>query len=133
MSELAPRSQVWLAAIGFETKTPALWHAALTHGSTGEKQNYERLEFLGDRVLGLLMAEWLWDVFPREAEGQLSKRLNALVTGAVCAEVAREIVRTPILRCDLWEGWVRILVAMQAMNPHERRAGSHIEYASPGL
>ena len=63
---------------------------ALTHGSSATA-NYERLEFLGDRVLGLLVAEWLWESFPAEAEGQLSKRFNALVTGAVCAEVAREI------------------------------------------
>jgi len=40
-------------------------------------------------VLGLVMAEWLWELFPNEPEGQLSKRLNALVTGAVCADVAR--------------------------------------------
>ena len=37
------------------------------------------------------MAEWLWELFPKEPEGQLSKRLNALVTGAVCADVAREL------------------------------------------
>ena len=63
---------------------------ALTHGSQAS-DNYERLEFLGDRVLGLIVAEWLWETFPRDAEGQLSKRLNALVTGAVCAEVARDL------------------------------------------
>jgi len=81
----------WLAGLfGRAPADPAPFARALTHGSQAT-ENYERLEFLGDRVLGLLMAEWLWDVFPREAEGQLSKRLNALVTGAVCAEVAREI------------------------------------------
>lgn len=42
-------------------------------------------------MLGLVIAEWLWDVFPRDKEGQLSKRLNALVTGQVCAEIAREL------------------------------------------
>jgi len=68
----------------------ALYARALTHGSQGT-DNYERLEFLGDRVLGLVMAEWLWETFPRDKEGQLSKRLNALVTGAVCADVAREL------------------------------------------
>ena len=55
------------------------------------RTNYERLEFLGDRVLGLAMAEWLYELFPDEPEGALSKRLNALVTGAVCADVARDI------------------------------------------
>lgn len=66
------------------------YERALTHGSQAAA-NYERLEFLGDRVLGLAMAEWLYEAFPEEPEGSLSKRLNALVTGAVCAEVAREI------------------------------------------
>jgi ribonuclease-3 len=42
-------------------------------------------------VLGLVMAEWLWELFPSEPEGQLSKRLNSLVTGAVCAAVARDL------------------------------------------
>jgi ribonuclease-3 len=68
----------------------APFERALTHGSQAAA-NYERLEFLGDRVLGLAMAEWLWKLFPDEAEGRLSKRLNALVTGAVCADVARAL------------------------------------------
>ncbi len=64
------------------------YERALTHGSQAAA-NYERLEFLGDRVLGLVVAEWLYETFEGDAEGQLSKRLNALVTGAVCADVAR--------------------------------------------
>lgn len=68
----------------------ANWKRALTHASHGD-QHYERLEFLGDRVLGLSIAEWLFEVFPEEPEGTLSKRFNALVTGAVCAEIARGI------------------------------------------
>ena len=69
----------------------------MTHGShAGE--SYERLEFLGDRVLGLLMAEWLFERFPDEPEGKLSRRINALVTGAVCAELARELGAVPHLR-----------------------------------
>ncbi len=68
----------------------ARFERALTHGSQASA-NYERLEFLGDRVLGLAMAEWLYELFPDEPEGSLSKRLNALVTGAVCADVARDI------------------------------------------
>ncbi len=66
------------------------WDRALTHASRNEV-HYERLEFLGDRVLGLSMAEWLYETYPTEPEGALSKRFNALVTGAVCAEVARGI------------------------------------------
>ena len=63
---------------------------ALTHGSAGEN-NYERLEFLGDRVLGLIVADWLCARFPDEHEGQLSRRFNSLVSGETCAEIAREI------------------------------------------
>ncbi len=87
LSELAD----WLAAtLGAWPKDLASYERALTHGSRGPA-SYERLEFLGDRVLGLAVAEWLYAEFPHEPEGQLSKRLNALVTGAVCAAVAREL------------------------------------------
>ena len=81
----------WIAAI-FGTPPADLtrWERALTHGSRSD-ENYERLEFLGDRVLGLSMAEWLCETFPDEPEGALSKRFNALVSGATCAEVARSI------------------------------------------
>ena len=63
---------------------------ALTHGSMGEPRNYERLEFLGDRVLGLVIAEWLFEK-EGDAEGKLSQRLNALVSREMCAEIARDI------------------------------------------
>lgn len=68
----------------------ALWREALTHGSTGEGQDYQRLEFLGDRVLGLAIAEWLHGA-GGDSEGRLSQRLNALVSGATCAGIARAI------------------------------------------
>jgi ribonuclease-3 len=67
-----------------------LWLEALTHGSTGAERDYERLEFLGDRVLGLVIAEWLYQR-SEAAEGRLSQRLNALVSGSTCAEIARSI------------------------------------------
>jgi ribonuclease-3 len=88
----------WLATtFGRAPADLAPYERALTHGSQAAA-NYERLEFLGDRVLGLIMAEWLWELFPDEPEGQLSKRFNALVTGAVCAEIARERGVQPHLR-----------------------------------
>ena len=91
LSDPRPDLVGWLAAtFGRAPADTGPYLRALTHGSHGA-DNYERLEFLGDRVLGLVMAEWLFELFPDEAEGQLSRRLNALVTGAVCAEVAREI------------------------------------------
>lgn len=86
-----PDTAAWLIAlIGRAPINPAAFEQALTHGSA-KAENYERLEFLGDRVLGLVMAEWLWEQFPEEPEGQLSRRLNTLVTGAVCADVARDL------------------------------------------
>ncbi len=81
----------WLAeTLGAVPRDLPLYERALTHGSH-TAANYERLEFLGDRVLGLVIAEWLFDLFGAEPEGQLSKRLNALVTGAACAQIARDI------------------------------------------
>ena len=86
----------WVAAtFGHEVDDATLWTRALTHGSREGSDDYggsyERLEFLGDRVLGLSIAEWLFELFPQEPEGQLTRRLNLLVSGATCAEVAREI------------------------------------------
>ena len=68
----------------------ALWLEALTHGSTGAARDYQRLEFLGDRVLGLAIAEWLHAAETGD-EGRLSQRLNALVSRATCARIARSI------------------------------------------
>ena len=75
---------------GYRLRDGALFEQALTHSSRAE-QNYERLEFLGDRVLGVSIAAWLYELFPDEPEGKLSRRLNVLVSRAVCAEVARDI------------------------------------------
>jgi ribonuclease-3 len=75
---------------GREPADEALWLEALTHGSTGHARNYERLEFLGDRVLGLAIAEWLHELGTGD-EGKLSQRLNALVSRTTCAEVARAV------------------------------------------
>lgn len=81
----------WLEkTMGAQPKDLAPFALALTHSSFGGG-NYERLEFLGDRVLGLTIAHWLIETYPDEPEGKLSHRLNALVTREVCAEIAREI------------------------------------------
>lgn len=66
---------------------------ALTHSSTGggKSSNYERLEFLGDRVLGLCVAELLFSTFNAATEGELSVRLNQLVSAESCASVADEL------------------------------------------
>ncbi|TGX41658.1 ribonuclease III [Sphingomonas naasensis] len=88
----------WIVeTFGREPADLAPYQRALTHGSQAAA-NYERLEFLGDRVLGLVIAEWLFERFVNEPEGALSRRLNALVTGPVCAEVARELGVARFLR-----------------------------------
>jgi ribonuclease III len=76
--------------LGHRPADADLFTRALTHSSRGG-DHYERLEFLGDRVLGLTIAEWLYETFPDEPEGKLSRRLNALVSRETCAEVAREL------------------------------------------
>lgn len=77
-------------ALGGEPREPKLFERALTHGSHG-RETYERLEFLGDRVLGLAVAGWLYERFPNEPEGKMSRRYNALVARETCAEVGRAI------------------------------------------
>ncbi|HEX8213880.1 MAG TPA: ribonuclease III [Allosphingosinicella sp.] len=76
--------------LGHAPKDLALFERAVTHSSRSDT-HYQRLEFLGDRVLGLVIATWLYQLFPGEPEGKLSHRLNALVSGETCADVARQI------------------------------------------
>lgn len=102
----------------------ALLQAALTHPSRerGEKKpsDYERLEFLGDRVLALLMAEWLYELYPQAREGELAKRHAALVNRDVLAEIAATLDLAAALVLvnpeDLKRGRVNILSdAMEAL------------------
>ena len=104
MSELPAETRDWLTATGFAVKNDAVWLEALTHGSfnsggveAGETRDYQRLEFLGDRVLGLSVASWLYGA-SRTNEGALSQRLNALVSGRTCARIARNIGMSDHLR-----------------------------------
>ncbi len=81
------------ALIGHEFAEKERLDRALTHASarTQKGGNYERLEFLGDRVLGLCVAEMLFRTFGTATEGELSVRLNQLVSADTCAEVADEL------------------------------------------
>jgi ribonuclease III len=74
--------------LGHEFSRRDLLQTALTHGSAGAQESYQRLEFLGDRVLGLIVTEMLIEAFPTAAEGELSRRLAELVRKETCAEVA---------------------------------------------
>lgn len=82
-------------AIGYEFKDKSLLKLALIHKSAGEgRDNFEcneRLEWLGDRVLGILTAEYLYDNHPTFDEGNLTKTFNKCVSGANCAVSARKI------------------------------------------
>jgi ribonuclease III len=110
-------------AIGYTFKNRELFSHALTHASvrsgkqsagktkpekTDPKRkagqaavvsahDNERLEFLGDRVLGLAIAELLWSTYPTDSEGQLAKRFNGLVRGETCASIGRSIGLGPFL------------------------------------
>lgn len=88
----------WVEArAGHRPRDLALFERALTHSSRGG-EDYERLEFLGDRVLGLAVASWLYASFQDEPEGNLSRRLNVLVSRETCAEVGREIGVHSVMR-----------------------------------
>ena len=89
MNDEALRSWI-ISTLGHSPDDVALFRRALTHGSHGPL-HYERLEFLGDRVLGLIAADWLYELFADEPEGKLSRRLNAIVSREACAEIGREI------------------------------------------
>ena len=83
------------AAIGHAFADPKLLARALTHVSAVQtdaqrSETYQRLEFLGDRVLGLAVSDMLFAAFPGAAEGELSRRLADLVRKESCAEVASE-------------------------------------------
>lgn len=82
-----------MVRLGHTFNDPSLLHDALTHSSLSSttRNDNQRLEFLGDRVLGLVIAEALLTDDMEAAEGQLAPRLNALVRKETCADVATEI------------------------------------------
>ena len=92
--------QAFAARIGHEFTRPDLLVRALTHASiaTPTRTDNQRLEFLGDRVLGLVMAEALLAADKDAAEGLLAPRYNALVRKETCAEVARDIGLGDVLK-----------------------------------
>jgi ribonuclease-3 len=82
--------------IGYRFSDLALLNSALSHisalkGSRNRAGSYQRLEFLGDHVLGLVISDMLFRAFPKADEGELSRRLADLVRKETCAEIARAI------------------------------------------
>src|SRR3712207_3243275 len=91
-----PDLEAFAARIGHGFARPELLRQALTHRSAadpkrGQLDSNERLEFIGDRVLALLMAEWLAERFPEEREGALMRRFGVLVAWDTLAKVAESL------------------------------------------
>lgn len=84
-----PKNSNLAQALGYSFVNPDLLHQALTHRSFGATHN-ERLEFLGDSILNLVIAEALYEKFPAAREGDLSRLRASLVKGDTLAEVARD-------------------------------------------
>ena len=74
--------------LDYQFSDSALFELALTHRSRGSK-NYDRLEFLGDSILGFVVADWLYNEFPSLSEGKLSRMRSSLVRQETLADVAR--------------------------------------------
>ena len=91
--KLASDMKDFQGRIGYQFSDPALLVTAVTHSSrsSSTRPDNQRLEFLGDRVLGLVMAQALLEEDAAAAEGQLAPRFNALVRKETCAEIAREV------------------------------------------
>ena len=77
--------------IGINFKNKNLLIRSLTHKSFDKENNNEKLEFLGDRVLGLIMAKKLLEIYPNEKEGILDKKFAALVNKKTCLQIANKL------------------------------------------
>ena len=96
----------------------ALTHiSALSGGPHNRAGSYQRLEFLGDHVLGLVVSDMLFRAFPKANEGELSRRLADLVRKETCADVARDIDLGPALKLGGSESQCR----RPAARDHSRR------------
>lgn len=98
-AELSKKDRARLEAValrlGHEFKNLSVLKRAMTHmsviGDKRSRESYQRLEFQGDRVLALVVTDMLMDAFPHSNEGDLARRLTALVRNETCVEVAREL------------------------------------------
>ena len=77
--------------IGINFKDKKLLIKSLTHKSFNSNNNYEKLEFLGDRVLGLIISKTLLEIFPEDNEGSLDKKLASLVNRKKCCEISKKL------------------------------------------
>ena len=77
--------------LGFRINNTELYSKAITHKSADKTNNYEKLEFLGDRVLGLVIAKKLLEIYPDEKEGILDKKFASLVNKKTCLLIAKKL------------------------------------------
>ena len=91
-----------------------LLKTALTHKSHNSKNNYEKLEFVGDRVLGLVIANKLLELYPNEKEGSLDKKLANLVNKKTCFQIGKKL--------DL----DKYIIIGNAINPKEKKIETKI-------
>jgi len=98
--KLSAELKAFQGRIGYDFKQPELLLRAVTHSSKSSptRQDNQRLEFLGDRVLGLVMSEALLERDKGASEGQLAPRFNALVRKEACADVAKDIDLGAVLK-----------------------------------
>ncbi len=112
-------------AIGYRFKDPTLLDRAMTHRCAAQGKavawSNERLEFLGDRMLGLVIVETLMERFPTLREGELAPRLNALVSRDACAVIGAELGLGQFLIVDESERATRR--PREALAPRQRRRG----------
>lgn len=90
MTQIKNLQERLLRRLGYQFSDPKLFKKALTHRSATNYHN-ERLEFLGDSILGMVIAEYLFERFPKADEGQLSRLRSMLVRGKTLAQLSKEL------------------------------------------
>ncbi len=112
----------FLENLGYTFRDAGLLALALSHPSLGKNASNQRLEFLGDAVLGLVITEMLYTLYPTEQEGDLARRLAALVRGETLAKIAEDVGLGDALQLSASEA-----------NSGGRKAASNLEDALEAL
>lgn len=89
--------------LGYQFQQKDLLQQALTHRSVSQRSNYERLEFLGDSLLGMIIAKYLYCKFPREKEGRLTRMRATLVRQEALGKIAKDLKLSPSLILSVGE------------------------------
>jgi ribonuclease-3 len=90
-NKLKVRESHLMSRLGYQFRQLSLFQQALTHRSVSHQHNYERLEFLGDALLGMLIAKYLYCHFPHEKEGRLTRMRATLVRQEALAKIAKDL------------------------------------------